>query len=673
MDDNEKFEMIRQGAKLTKNSTKLSVKIVHKILKFIKWFGGIIGAHLPAVISVVLIVVMMFNIIYAIASSSSNTISRPHLTSEAELILRMFESYVDGTYRMVDTDGDGNPDRREAGSVENTDVERSKYNRIYDFIINNNYEHVLCALWSVGIKQMLCTGREGAYCNYGEQNIEDGLSADDLYETMISYYHTNNDTVDNEGTGTDIIGFYSTKDPDAYFGESNHQYYTNEAFKACLDAFTDADGNLIDSLSQLISANPEATSATTNTNTTIANSTISSMYGYNYTNDIVSATTDNYIRSIGKHIGYATKEGDAVNKVYIKNYVYAYYYYNGDVDEDLLTDGHMSQKLKDDLPDKIKSVADSFVVSGGVGKLNDLLRLAASQVGEHGQKYCEAMNYPYTEWCAIYCGWLLQEGAGIEISRYGWSAGCTPWANALDSMGLFHLRTSSYIPKAGDVVFFSWSQNGLEDHVGLITAVDTSNRIIKTSEGNSGSNGGYTTTVVVEREWSMDNPCVWGYGDITYPNNGQLYDNDGNEIIGNVEGAMFRGAATDVNYKCTTYHLTNSKRKLVERTVFGEFGTDYKGACLVAQCIRDSVVYGYCNNIAEIPSKMNYDGYYANASGQSNSMTKSAVNYIFDSGGMAVQHRIMVFYAFNVCTSSWHESQIYILTYKNCRFFDMRV
>ena len=77
---------------------------MHKILKFIKWFGGIIGAHLPAVISVVLIVVMMFNIIYAIASSSSNTISRPHLTSEAELILRMFESYVDGTYRMVDTD-----------------------------------------------------------------------------------------------------------------------------------------------------------------------------------------------------------------------------------------------------------------------------------------------------------------------------------------------------------------------------------------------------------------------------------------------------------------------------------------------------------------------------------------------------------------------------------------
>ena len=50
--------------------------------------------------------------------------------------------------------------------------------------------------------------------------------------------------------------------------------------------------------------------------------------------------------------------------------------------------------------------------------------------------------------------------------------------------------------------------------------------------------------------------------------------------------------------------------------------------------------------------------------------TRKAVKYILEGGHSAVQHRILYFYNPRLCESKWHESQDYLLTYKDVRFFD---
>ena len=53
-----------------------------------------------------------------------------------------------------------------------------------------------------------------------------------------------------------------------------------------------------------------------------------------------------------------------------------------------------------------------------------------------------------------------------------------------------------------------------------------------------------------------------------------------------------------------------------------------------------------------------------------NEACKQAVRYIFDENHDAVQHRIMYMYNPYIVQSAFHESQNYILTYQDVRFFD---
>ena len=115
--------------------------------------------------------------------------------------------------------------------------------------------------------------------------------------------------------------------------------------------------------------------------------------------------------------------------------------------------------------------------------------------------------------------------------------------------------------------------------------------------------------------------------------------------------------------------LTDYDRDLAERMVMGEAGSmGYLGMALVAQCIRDTYVYGGYTNIADV---LYENGYYGSTSIKPSQTCKDVVSFIFDQGGSAVQHRINVFYASNYCSSPWHEAQHYICSCDYVRFFDM--
>lgn len=112
--------------------------------------------------------------------------------------------------------------------------------------------------------------------------------------------------------------------------------------------------------------------------------------------------------------------------------------------------------------------------------------------------------------------------------------------------------------------------------------------------------------------------------------------------------------------------LSSYDRAKLERLVMGEAGsTGYYGCALVAQCIRDAMVRSNTTSIDEIISDY---GYYGSTGTEPNSDVKSAVSFIFDQNGSAVDHRIIVFY---IGQSAWHETQNFVTEYCGMRFFDL--
>ena len=123
----------------------------------------------------------------------------------------------------------------------------------------------------------------------------------------------------------------------------------------------------------------------------------------------------------------------------------------------------------------------------------------------------------------------------------------------------------------------------------------------------------------------------------------------------------------DESYTGAAVTLDPADRELLEHLVMGEAGNEgFIGAALVAQAIRDAIVYKGFTSVAEVRNALSYSG---NIDNTPNADTLSAVSYIFDQGGCAVKHTVYYFYAFHKTESKWHESQQFITQVGNHRFF----
>lgn len=122
----------------------------------------------------------------------------------------------------------------------------------------------------------------------------------------------------------------------------------------------------------------------------------------------------------------------------------------------------------------------------------------------------------------------------------------------------------------------------------------------------------------------------------------------------------------DPNYSPKAVSLSSYDREKLERLVMGEAGSlGYTGCALVAQSIRDAMNRSGTTSIDAIISEYKY---VASTKTKPNNDVKNAVSYIFDENGSAVQHRVLCFYT---GTSNWHETQLYITSCGNVRFFDL--
>lgn len=113
------------------------------------------------------------------------------------------------------------------------------------------------------------------------------------------------------------------------------------------------------------------------------------------------------------------------------------------------------------------------------------------------------------------------------------------------------------------------------------------------------------------------------------------------------------------------FELTADERTVVENLVMGEAGGEsYDGKVLVAQCILNACLKDGIQP-SEVRTSYKYAGWNSNPSDE----VIEAVKQVFDDGVFVTDEPILYFYSPKYCTSSFHESQRYVLTEGGHKFF----
>lgn len=113
------------------------------------------------------------------------------------------------------------------------------------------------------------------------------------------------------------------------------------------------------------------------------------------------------------------------------------------------------------------------------------------------------------------------------------------------------------------------------------------------------------------------------------------------------------------------YDLTREERGLIEEVVAAEArGEPYEGQMAVAQCILNACL----KDGIRPPEAIRRYGYAKPCSDLTPSVVR-AVSAVFDKGETVTDEPILYFYAPALCTSSFHESQIFVMEIGGHRFF----
>lgn len=123
------------------------------------------------------------------------------------------------------------------------------------------------------------------------------------------------------------------------------------------------------------------------------------------------------------------------------------------------------------------------------------------------------------QWCAMFCQYVLRSTNPNSIATQVSSKSCGSWSLGLKAKGKYHAHGTKYVPKAGDLIFFTYTgakgAQSFLNHIGLITEYNPKTYMIKTIEGNTNGNGIYTTKVT-EKEYFINNTKINGFGEVDY-------------------------------------------------------------------------------------------------------------------------------------------------------------
>ena len=161
------------------------------------------------------------------------------------------------------------------------------------------------------------------------------------------------------------------------------------------------------------------------------------------------------------------------------------------------------QQVNDLLSNDYSSMWSSVIYGTSIGS-PDMVQIALSQVGNvGGETYWRWYGFDArVEWCAIFVSWVANQLGFIDDGIIPKFSLCETGVNWFKALGQW--QDESYIPKASDIIFFDWEQDGNVDHVGIVEKVE--NNIIYTIEGNS------TNDSCRKKEYPLNNNVIYGYG-----------------------------------------------------------------------------------------------------------------------------------------------------------------
>lgn len=158
-------------------------------------------------------------------------------------------------------------------------------------------------------------------------------------------------------------------------------------------------------------------------------------------------------------------------------------------------------------------------------------------------KYGASFGEPNGAWCAYFISWCASQ-AGIPSSivpRLGNCGSLTDW---YQSRSIYYSRSSGYVPKPGDMVFFNWDGGSSAQHIGIVTGV--SGGSLFTIEGNTGGDEGYMCN---GRTRELNGSYVLGYGVPKY--------NDADTYVGSYSFAASVSSSSASRSDSTVYSKNN--------------------------------------------------------------------------------------------------------------------
>lgn len=168
------------------------------------------------------------------------------------------------------------------------------------------------------------------------------------------------------------------------------------------------------------------------------------------------------------------------------------------------------QQLADLLSDEYRELWNAVLYGIGTDS-SEIVAVALSQVGNiGGQPYWSWYGFSSrVEWCTCFVSWCANECGYIDAGVILKFSSCAQGSRRFKDRGLW--EDKSYTPNPGDIIFFdwddpdgySWPQNGLPDHVGIVEKVE--NGRVYAIEGNSGDR-------CCQRSYPVGYYEIYGYG-----------------------------------------------------------------------------------------------------------------------------------------------------------------
>ena len=151
-----------------------------------------------------------------------------------------------------------------------------------------------------------------------------------------------------------------------------------------------------------------------------------------------------------------------------------------------------NKSYRDELKRVVSVAEDKPIVNAAMGQLGN----------KGGEPFWSWYGFKNREdWCALFVSWCEDQCGYLE------SGAAPKFAIVSDGADWFVLRDQWRLmgdtPKAGDLIFFDWDQDGGRDHVGIVTAVVDDK--VFTVEGNS-------SDLCRQKRYFLDDSVIYGYG-----------------------------------------------------------------------------------------------------------------------------------------------------------------